>query len=134
MAKEIYLAGKANSGESQISQLSAELESRGHRIALKWWEGEELPKPYLDYPRASAKASRAMIEAIVKSRVFIFIPQRDVLGALIEFGIALRDKEEHSDKEIIVISSPETRQSVFYANEGVVILENVEQLKERLWY
>lgn len=134
MAEEIYLAGKVDLGEGQISQLSSELEGRGHRITLKWWEGEKLPKPYLDYPETSAEASRAMIEAIVRSRVFIFIPQSDVLGALIEFGIALRDREDHPDKEVIVIISPETRQSVFYGNEGVMVLRNIEQIKGRPWY
>ncbi|OGH11168.1 MAG: hypothetical protein A2857_04150 [Candidatus Levybacteria bacterium RIFCSPHIGHO2_01_FULL_36_15] len=134
MSKEIYLAGKVDSGKSQISQLSSELESRGHHITLKWWEGEKLPKPYLDYPRISAEASRAMIVAIVRSHVFIFIPQGNVLGALVEFGVALRDREDHPDKEVIVITSPETRQSVFYGNEGVIVLKNTEQLKERPWY
>lgn len=134
----IYLAGKLKGAESGITELSAELEERGHEITLKWWDPKnpELPTPYLDHPETSVSAAIAMREAVVSAdTAVILFPSPKILGAAIEFGIALATQETQRDREIIVVGNPEIeRQSVFYADPAVIVLQSVAGIRERKWY
>jgi len=135
MPKEIFIAGKVDSGEETIQELASELESRGHKITFKWWEGEKLQRPYLGHRDSSNNAAKKMLEGINEGKIFILIPGEGVLGALIEFGIAIRDQQDNLGKEIIVVvESGKTHQSVYYGYEGVLVVENIDQIRQRPWY
>lgn len=134
MLKEIYLAGKEGGGEDTLSHLANQLEERGHTITLKWWEIPKLPKPFFDNIGTSNPAAEAMIYAVNKADIFILIPSEKVMGALVELGIAIRDRKDHPEKEIIVVVNAATRQSVFYTSNGILILDSVERIQERSWY
>ncbi len=41
---KIYVAGKYEEGPGVISYIARVLESRGHIITFKWWEGQEFNK------------------------------------------------------------------------------------------
>lgn len=128
MSKEIYIAGRADNNESVIKNLTNELEVRTHLISLKWWEGERPSKPYLDYSENSKKAED-MINAVIKSDIFILITDDSIFGSMAEFGAALTSK-----KEDLIIVKGNSRQSIFFTHPKVVVLENIEEIKNRAWY
>ena len=134
MSKEIYLAGKIDSGELSIDDFSSELESRGHRVIEKWWEKELLPKPYLQYPDTSMPAAEAMIDAAYESDVFILFPEDTILGAAVELGAAIASTRDNTDKQIFIVNPSEVRQSVFYAHPSVLAVEGLKRIRELDWY
>ncbi len=134
MGKEIYIAGKIDSEEVSITELSNELEDRGHRLPLKWWEEGRLPKPYLDYPESSAPAAEDMIRGAYDSEVFILIPEDRILGAAVELGAALGSLAVRPEKEIIIVKPAEVRQSVFYAHPAVIAINGLSEIRHRSWY
>lgn len=134
----IYLAGKLKGAESAFTELSTELEDRGHEITFKWWDPKvpELPTPYLDHTETSAAAAIAMREAVVSAdTAVILFPTPKILGAAIEFGIALESQVDQPSREIIVVGNPEIeRQSVFYADPAVIVLKSIAGIRDRAWY
>lgn len=127
----VYIAGRVSWGEGEISKLADTLEVRNHRITLKWWQ-EKVKKPFLKNIEHSQNIAQKMEKAIKKSDVLILFAEDSILGAATEFGIALGDVSKK--REIIVIHPPETRQSVFYTHPSVLVLQNVDDIKERPWY
>lgn len=134
MAKEVYLAGKLNSGELSIGEFSDELEQRGHTVLEKWWEPGKLPTPYMDHLDTSAPAAQAMIDAAYESDVLILFPGDTILGAAVEFGAAIASTKNDSDKKIIVVNPFEVRQSVFYAHPAVIAVRGIAQVREMDWF
>ncbi len=132
--KTIYLAGKVNQGEITIASFADELEVRGHRVPLKWWQGEALPKPYLSHMETSRIAAVAMIDAALKSDVTILFPSPDMLGAAVELGAAIASTELKRDKQIIVLAPQLGRQSVFYAHPSITPAENLDDIRGMSWY
>lgn len=134
MGKDIYLAGKVNSGEFSIIDFSNELEQRGHRVIEKWWEKETLPKPYLDYPETSIPASEAMVNAAYESDVYILFPENNILGAAVELGVAIASVKNNPEKQVLIINPEEVRQSVFYIHPVVVAVNGIKQIRKMEWY
>lgn len=134
MPKEIYLAGKANSDNNLIPNFAQELEARGHVITLAWWKLEGILKPYVENLEISDPASQKMIDAIRNSNVFILIQSEDILGALIELGIAIGDKQDHANKDIILVLPERGRQSVFFGNKAVSVVKNLDEIRNKEWY
>lgn len=132
--KNIYLAGRLDTGETAITDVSNELESRGHRVLEKWFEAGRLPKPYLANMDTSAPAAKAMIDAAYGCDVFILFPTDDVLGAAVEFGAALGSTLHNPDKVVIVMNPDAVRQSVFYAHPGVIAMNGLVELRRAAWY
>lgn len=132
--KTIYLAGKLGAGEGSIRDFSTELEGRGHTVLEKWFEQGRLPKPYLDHPETSTPASKAMKQAAFDSDVTIMFPSDDILGAAIEYGIALGSKMTRPDKQIVLVNPFEVRQSVFYADQGVLAVKSLADIRRLEWY
>lgn len=130
--KHIYIAGKVENGKEDIQSLATDLEERGHIITYKWWE-KDIKKPYLSKENVddSMVASNEMENGVRQSDVFILIPDPNILGAGIEFGIALGDTGE---REILVILDKDTRQSVFYANPKVICLKSLGAICSREWF
>lgn len=132
--KNIYLAGKLHTGEGHISELSEELEHRGHTVIEKWFLEDTLPKPYLDNPHTSGPAAEAMVRAAYQSDVFILHPTDTILGAAVEFGAALASTETRDDKKVIIVNPFEVRQSVFYAHPAVLAIHGLAELRSQHWY
>jgi hypothetical protein len=130
--KHIYIAGKVENGKKSIQSLATDLEERGHIITYKWWE-KDIKKPYLSKENVddSMVASNEMENGVRQSDVFILIPDPNILGAGIEFGIALGDTGE---REILVILDKDTRQSVFYANPKVICLKSLGAICSCNWF
>jgi len=132
---KLYLAGKLNNAETSLGGFAAELEDRGHAITLKWWELPKLPTPYLANPVTSAPAAEDMVNAVLDADVCVLFPEDNILGAMGEFAIALGDKvTTRPDKEVIVVSPFEKRQSVFYAHPGVLAVASLTEVRQRPWY
>ena len=134
MSKDIYIAGKINSGEASIDELATELEGRQHKVIEKWWQKGQLPKLYLDYPDTSAPASIAMINAAYNCDVFILFAEDRVLGAAVELGVAIASTKTNSNKQVIIVNPFDVRQSVFYAHPTVVAIENFQNIRSMEWY
>lgn len=137
----IYLAGKLNDGESSISDFGEELEGRGHEITFKWWDPNlvKLPTPYHTNKKTSAPAAVSMVEAVESAdTAVILFPTPTILGAAVEFGIALSSINRSPEREILVVgyspNAEEFRQSVFYAHPAVIVLKSLEQVRARGWY
>lgn len=130
----IYLAGKLASDELTIGDFAHELEDRGHQVLAKWWEFDELPTPYLDFPETSSVAARAMIDAAYGSDVTILFPSERILGAAVEFGAAIASTKTNPNKIVVVVNPFETRQSVFYAHESVVAVRGIERVRAMEWF
>lgn len=135
---EIYLAGKVDSNEGALSDFADELEQRGHRITLKWWEGEPLKRPYLKYKSESRNAAITMEQAVRSSDVAILFPTAKILGAAVELGIAIGDTTKEREV-IVVMSDSETsaearRQSVFYVHPKVIAAQSLHEVRLRPWY
>lgn len=132
---EIYLAGKVSKSEISISQFADELEDQGHHITLKWWELGQLPKPYLEQIESSRPAAAAMTKAVMDSQVFILFAENNILGAATEFGVALGDSMSNKNQREIIVYSPEDiRQSVFYAHPDVITVRSLAEIRQRPWY
>ena len=132
--KSIYLAGKINSDENVMHALSSALEERGHKVLEKWWETDEIPRPYLEYPETSSVAAESMLDAAYESDVCILFPGNKILGAAVELGAAIASKKENPDKQIIIVDLGESRQSIFYAHPAVVVVSELEELRSFDWY
>lgn len=128
---KIYIAGRVSWGEGDIAKLADHLESRGHKITLKWWD-KKVKKPFLNNIDHSQVLSDEMVNAVKKSDVLILFAEDTILGAATEFGVAIGD--DSKKREIILIHPPKTRQSVFYTHPSVIVLQNVDAIKKRLWY
>lgn len=128
---KVYIAGRVSQGEGDIAKLANHLESRDHRITLKWWD-KKVKKPFLNNIDHSQVLSGEMVNAVKKSDVLILFAEDTILGAATEFGIAIGD--DSKKREIIVIHTPETRQSVFYAHPSAIVLQNIDDIKGRPWY
>lgn len=63
----------------------------------------------------------------------ILFPSPTILGAAIEFGIAIGSQLTHPAREIIVVE-PIARQSVFYAHPHVLVVEGISGVRNRPWY
>jgi hypothetical protein len=131
--KQIYIAGKVEDDNKDIVKIAADLEERGHKITYKWWQ-QDIKKPYLSEKNIdkSSASSSEMEEAIRKSDVFILVPTPDILGAAIEFGIAIGD--DRQDREILIAAGENARQSIFYANPRVVCLDGLAKIRNCKWY
>lgn len=134
MSKSIYLAGKLHADELQINDFAEELESRGHTVLEKWWLQPKLPTPYLSNKDTSAPAASAMIKAATQSDVTILFPSDAILGAAVEFGVALASADADRQKQIIVVNPLEVRQSVFYAHPAVIAVKGLAEIKGMAWY
>ena len=132
--KTVYLAGRLDTGEGDISAWSDELEEQGHKVLEKWWEQGRLPKPYLEHINSSRCAASAMIEAASRSDVMMLFPTDDILGAAVEFGAALGSAETNRDKEVIIVNPWDVRQSVFYAHPAVTAVKGLAEVREMKWY
>lgn len=134
MAK-IYLAGKVDSGEQTINTFADELEERGHDITLKWWELPQLSKPYLDNQDESQIAADNMEWAVRQAtEALILFPTDTILGAAVEYGVAIGDRLQNPQREIIVVNPFEVRQSVFYASSAVIAVHGLTEIRQRAWY
>ena len=131
---KVYIAGKIDSSESAIASFAKALEDRGHSITLKWWELDPIARPYLEHPETSSAAARKMVEAVLKCDVFILFANDAILGAAVEFGVALGECGKRPDREILVICPPDKRQSVFYAHPSVTVIADHAAIRERSWY
>lgn len=132
---KIYIAGKLNKGETSIADLAGNLESRGHEITCKWWELQKLPIPYMEHQETSRPAADKMVEAVRSATTAVILfPDKKILGAMAEFGIALGDQPQNPQREILVVNPFDTRQSVFYAASSVIALRSLEALYDRAWY
>ena len=134
MGRDIYIGGKVGTNNLPFVEFAAELESRGHRVLEKWWERGRLQKPYLQHPELSQKAAVAMVNAAYNSDISILFHAEDILGAAIEFGVALASTKVRPDKQVIVVHPPESRQSVFYAHPAVIVVEGLARVREMPWY
>jgi hypothetical protein len=132
--KTVYLAGKIDSGESDLASFSAELEDRGHIVLEKWWEKDAMNTPYLDYPAESAKGAQAMIDAAIQSDVFILFPSNTILGAAVELGAAIASTKNDSEKLVLINYSDELRQSVFYTHPSALAVNSLDQIRTMDWY
>ncbi len=132
--KNVYLAGRLDTGEGSIADFSNELEARGHVVLEQWFRQGRLPKPYLDYPETSAPAAARMIDAAAASDVFILHPTDDILGAAVEFGAALASTHYRPEKQVIVVNPFEVRQSVFYAHPEVIAVRGLAEVRALGWY
>jgi hypothetical protein len=134
MTEKIYLMGKLNSAEISISDFASELEERGHEVLEKWWEFPKLPIPYLEHLDTSNPAAQAMADAAYNSSVAILFPDEKILGAAVEFGVAIASANTNTDKKIIVVNPFETRQSVFYAHPAVIAIHGIAKVRLMDWY
>lgn len=130
--KHIYIAGKVDCNNEDIRNFAAELEERGHSLTYKWWE-KDIKKPYLDKENTnnSMNASIEMENGVRMSDVFILAPTPNILGAAVEFGIAIGDNK---DRELLVILDDNSRQSVFYANPKVICLNSLKEIRRCRWF
>ncbi len=135
MGKTVYLAGKLNAGEASIASFAGELESHGHTILEKWFEKGQLPKPYLDNLHSSAPAAAAMIKAAYESEIFVLFAENTIFGAAVELGVAFGSTVTNPDKEIYLLTPDEEfRQSVFYSDEHVNVIESLDAIREAPWF
>jgi hypothetical protein len=130
--KRIYIAGKVEDENKDIRNLATDLEEHGHSITYKWWE-EDIKKPYLDKENVnnSIAASLEMEKGVRMSDVFILVPTPNILGAAVEFGVAIGDDK---DRELLVIVDENTRQSIFYANPKVICLNSLKEIRRCRWF
>lgn len=130
--KHIYIAGKSEGDNEDIRNFAAELEERGHKFTYKWWE-KDIKKPYLDEENIdnSMAASLEMENGVRMSDVFILVPTPNILGAAVEFGVAIGDDK---DRELLVVVGENTRQSVFYTNPRVICLNSLKEICHRNWF
>ena len=134
MGKDIYIGGRLGNSNLPFEEFAIELEGRGHRVLEKWWRKGRLIKPYLQNIETSRPASVAMVNAAWSSDVSILFNAEDILGAAIEFGVALGNTKVNQSKEVIVVHPPEMRESVFYAHPAVIVVEGLAQVREMHWY
>lgn len=129
--RNIYIAGKTSDELVSIEDFSHELEVRGHSITYKWWE-QACAKPYLapENYDISQQLATEMENGILKSDTFILLAHSAILGAGVEFGMAIGDKQP---RDIYVILG-QARQSIFYAYPDVTILKDKRQIQEINWY
>lgn len=132
--KKIYLAGRLDTEEGKIADLSDELEQRNHVVIEQWFREGRLPKPYLDNLNTSEPAAARMIKAAFESDVFILHPTDDILGAAVEFGAALGSSELRIDKYIYIVDPYNVRQSVFYAHPAVMAVRGLDEIRKAEWY
>jgi hypothetical protein len=132
--RNVYLAGKLNSGEASISAIAEEIEAAGHSVIEKWWTKAILPTPYLTNLETSSVAASAMISAAYECDVFVLFPSSDILGAAVELGAALASTVSNPDKLVIVNDPGSTRQSVFYAHPAVIAINGLSALREMEWF
>ena len=135
MSKTFYLAGKVagNKALQELPALSTELESRGHLNIYPWWQ-QNVKKPYLEYRDHNALLAQAMVKAAYEAEVFMLFASPDLLGASIEYGVALTASEYQLDKRIYVIGALATRQSIFYTPSQVEVIPSVQSIRETDWY
>lgn len=123
-----------DSSEVNLQNFADELEGRGHEVLAKWWEFPELPKPYLDNPATSSNAAHEMADAAYKSSVGILFHADNILGAAVEFGLAIASANTNPDKKIIVVNPFGTRQSILYAHPAVIVVRGINKVRSMRWY
>ena len=135
MEKTVYLAGKLNAGESAIAAFAGELENRGHTILEKWFEKGQLPTPYLDNLHSSAPVAAAMIEAAYTADVFILFAENNIFGAAVELGAALGGTANNPGKKLYLLKpTVDFRQSVFYSDSHITVVESLEEIRKADWF
>lgn len=127
-----YVAGKAGDGADGVKALIARLRSLGHSIAFDWAKGVIIEKPYLDHIEINVITAKKMRQAAVDCDHFILLVGDNLLGAYIEFGLALASTSTRPDKRLFVVSGDPLRQSIFYTEPSVVICASIEELLEKL--
>jgi|JRYG01.1.fsa_nt_gb hypothetical protein len=129
--RHIYLAGKVENDLSSVSTFADELENRGHTITYKWWE-HDCPKPFLapeNYALSQA-ASLSMEAGVKKSDTFILLAHSAILGAAIEFGIAMG----YNGRRDVYVVLDDERSSIFYAHPAVQMMDTIDELRKTDWY
>jgi len=135
MSETVYLAGKLNSGEATIASFGDELEERGHVILEKWYEKGVLPTPYLDNLHSSAPAAAAMIRAAYNADVFVLFAQNTIFGAAVELGVALASTAENPNKKLYLLKPSEAvRQSVFYSDTHIEVIDSLDTIRQADWF
>lgn len=126
----VYVAGKVGAGTDSVKNLLTQLEDMGYEVAYDWTEATGIKKPYLKNTQRNRPFAEKMLHGAGSSNVFILLAGENILGALIEFGIALGNSlMEANFRAYVVTEGVETlRESIFYCLEEVTIVDTVDEL------
>ncbi|MDP4038624.1 MAG: hypothetical protein Q8P54_01485 [bacterium] len=128
---KLYVAGKLGVAERSLKELMQLLISQGHEFVYDWTIDTSPQKPYLDYPDINRVAAEKMLKAANECDAFILLANDNLLGALIECGIALGSTIQKSQKKVYLVGK-DFRQSIFYTLSSVVICSDTDELVEAL--
>lgn len=126
----VYVAGKVGAGTDSVKHLLTQLEDMGYEVAYDWTEATGVKKPYLENALRNRPFAEKMLQGAGSSNIIILLVQDNILGALIEFGIALGNSlMEANFRAFVVTEGVETlRESIFYCLEEVTIVDTVDEL------
>lgn len=118
-----YIAGRLGE-EREVRRLQSQLGALGYKPALDW-TAMEVARPYRDHPREAWDAAARMRRAVCGSDLFVLLWAPDLLGALIECGMALGH-----GRRVIVVGAE--RESIFYSLPEVTMVDSVDGIAQAL--
>ena len=132
--KTVYVAGRVGDDLSEIQAVITRIQDMNFAITYDWTRNQEgIRKPYLDFAESNMPYAMKMRNAADTCDVFVLLPTTDILGALIELGVAIGSVRQRPGKIIYVVCDrAQLRQSIFYTLEEVVVLDTLEELYEAL--
>ena len=90
---------------------------------------EEVKRPYKNHLKSSADIGDSMMRAVFSADVVILLHDIDLVGALMEYGIARYTAIENQDKLILIVKMG-GRDSIFLHRQNIISFESIEQLKK----
>jgi hypothetical protein len=119
----VYIAGRTYANTA-ITEVEDVVENLGHEITFKWWLADEEQNWRIDQGIAADLAGRER-QAVWEADLLILCYAEDLLGGLIETGIAIGE-----DKDVYILNA--FRESVFWHLPNVYLLRDIEELKVAL--
>lgn len=128
--KSVYVAGKVGPDLLEMHMILGVIEDMGFEIAYDWTRtGDGIQKPYLDHVDTNRPFAMKMRNAADMCDIFVLLPTKNILGALIELGIAIGSTRIRPGKIIYVVCDrTDLRQSIFYTLEDVVVFDSLKEL------
>ncbi len=124
---KVYIARRVSWGEGEISKLADDLETRSHEITLKWWQ-EKVKKPFLKNIEHSQVLAQKIDQFIKKSNVLFLFLFEDVVHFCMKFDLVKYFSKFPTLKHDLA------QKFMSYTHPSVLVLQNVDDIKERPWY
>lgn len=128
---KVYVAASIKDRD-RAAQVADAIEDAGHLITFKWWgsEGEirdaDEGKTWRDDPEQATALALREQKGVWDSDALVLCGGDKILGAAIEFGMAVGD-----EKPAIILPGC-SRDSIFWHLPGVVLVDTIEEVISEL--